>query len=101
MERIYEVEKKTTARVQDEPWYDDYNVVCEIMCAGPVGGGTISFYEELPNGLELAFKRCKEDFESSPGPPGWTPPSDERIMSWIKCGWFTPEDMAKIRSLQE
>jgi len=99
---IYQIEPKTKDRVQDEPWYSDYQAVCEIMCAGPnPQEDRPSFYERLPDGLERALAACKQYFETNPGPPDWTPPDDARLIRWIKAGWFSEEAMAKIETMWE
>jgi hypothetical protein len=99
---IYQIEPKTTERMQDEPWYSDYQMVCEIMCAGPEPmEDRPTFYERLPDGLERALAACKQRFRDMPGPPGWTPPDDDRLIRWIKSGWFSEETMAKIEAMYE
>jgi hypothetical protein len=99
---IYQVEPKTKDRVQDEPWYSDYQAVCEIMCAGPdPQKDHHSFFERLPDGKERALAACKQYFRDFPGPSDWTPPDDERIMRWIELCWFSDEAMAKIEAMYE
>ena len=100
-EKIYEVEPKTTDRVQDEPWYSDYQAVCEVLCSGPnpeLEGP--HFYERLPDGLERALSACKVYFETYPGPPGWMPPDDARLLRWIGTAWLTEEQMLKIEQYE-
>jgi len=82
-------------RIQDEPWYDDYQVVSELMCAG-IGE---KFYERFPDGLERAKVACREYLEQFPGPTGWLPPNDEQLERWIKSLWLNDSQMAEIDKL--
>lgn len=84
-------EPKTTERVQQEPWYSDYQQCCEIMNAGPVPGSELSYYERTPNGFELALAACLKSFEYRT-----VPPSDEKISLWIKSCWLTEEHMREL-----
>ena len=102
MADIYRFEEKTCDRLQDEPWYSDYQSVCEVMNAGPRPVlRTMKFFEEEPDGEQLALAACKEHFEEYPGPPGTSPPSDERIARWIKSCWLTEDNMAHIREVEK
>jgi hypothetical protein len=93
-EKIYTVEPKTADRVQDEPWYSDYQMVCKVLCAGPYPRRQRPYYfERLPNGLDLALVACKKCFKKFPGPPGWQPPDDERLLRWIKAAWLSEEEI--------
>lgn len=96
-ERIYDYELKTTERLQDEPWYGDFQCVCEVMCAGPE---LDKYWEHEENGLQLALNACKEYFIKYPGPLGHQIPSDERLIRWIQSTWLTEEMINKIEKLR-
>lgn len=93
----------TAGRIQDEPWYSDYQFVAEVLCAGQVDNGKPSFYERLPDGFELAKQRCFKRFQNVPGPVhlGWEPPSEERLERWIQSMWLHETQMAAIERVEE
>ena len=90
----------TSSRMEDEPWYSDYQAVCEVKTSGPRKEG-LSWFEHLPNGKKIALEACKSYFRKFPGPPGWKPPSDERIMRWIDSMWQTEETIHQIELLKK
>lgn len=95
----------TAARIQDEPWYSDYQAVSEVMCAGPegtFGGGKEGehYFERIPNGFEMAKEACKRYFAQFPGPPGWKRPGDGRLGRWVISMWLTDESIAKIDEMR-
>lgn len=87
----------TKDRMQDEPWYSDWSSVVNIMTAGPdPDQPSPSFFERVENGRQLALEACKKYFRNFPGPKGWVPPSDERLMRWIDGMWSTEAQMQRI-----
>jgi hypothetical protein len=89
----------TKNRIQDEDWYSDYQVVSEVMCAGPDDHN--SFFERLPDGFERAKQACYAYFNRCPGPPGWSPPDETRLERWLRSMWLTEEVMQQIDKLRE
>jgi hypothetical protein len=90
----------TAKEIQDEPWYSDFSSAVNVFCAGPTQHGKKkSFFERLPNGEQAALKAIKEYFKKYPGPPGWNPPDDARILRWIRGMWMTEEQMSYIEEL--
>lgn len=90
----------TTERMQDEPWYSDFSSAVNVWCAGPTPHRKRKrFFERLPNGDQLALKAIKKYFKKYPGPPGWKPPDDARILRWISKMWMTEEQISYIEEL--
>lgn len=90
------------ARIQEEPWYSDYQAVCEVMCAGPhTDQEEPSFFEEETDGKQRALEACKKWFAEFPGTPDWVVPDDQRIMRWIDSCWMNESDIQKIKDMFE
>jgi hypothetical protein len=83
---IYKFEIKRAARLEDETWYADYLKVFEIC----VAGHDSMFFEELPNGFELALEKCQETV------PDVDP---ERLKRWIRSCWLPRNKVLEVRSI--
>ena len=70
-----------------EEEYDDWQEVMEIVTAAD---------ENTPAGEILI--RCNEHFIKFPGPPGWKPPRDEQILSWIMIAFKNYAENKKSES---
>lgn len=75
--------------MQNEPWYPWFSQVCEILNAGP-DPNTWSFFEEHPNGQQLALVTCKRHLSDIPS---------ERLLRWIKSVWMSQEVISELRDL--
>ncbi len=88
-------EAKTSERIQDEPWYADWIAVLEIHCFNDGG-----FFEEMPDGLNLAVGECNKYFKEYPGPEGWKQPTVNQISRWLLRAWLTPQQIKTIREIK-
>lgn len=79
-------------KIQDEPWYDDWITVAEILQVGMDD----RCFEEIPDGFNLAVKAAK-DYFSKCQKPNWTPPTEDQLKEWIRQMWL-PEDFLKEKS---
>lgn len=74
----------TAGRIQDEPWYSDFQQCCEVE-----NGFEFPGYF-LPKGvaLERGIRHAKAYFDQYPGPvsQGWKPPDNDRLRRWF--GFF-------------
>lgn len=71
-------EERTAGRMQDEPWYSDYQCVLEVVV------NTEPHFEILSNGLQLAIDACEKAFDEAPGPSDWERPTRARITLWVQ-----------------
>jgi hypothetical protein len=93
-------EEITKEREQDEPWYSDFQSVHQVFCSGPYPEErNPSFFERELNGLEFAITECKKYFKEFPGPPDWIPPSDERLIRWIKYFWKNEKEIEILEQM--
>lgn len=86
---------------KDSMKYHDRIAVCEIMCNGPGNSEKKTFFEEIHDGRNLAFKKCKEFFKEFPGPEDWEFPSDKEILTWIDDAWLTQDQISVIRNFEK
>ena len=67
-------EEVTAGRIEEEPWYDDYQGVLEVL--------TDDHYEDV----EKALKACNKYFRTKyrGRSKGWKKPDNERLTRWIE-----------------
>jgi hypothetical protein len=63
----------TTERVQDEPWYNDYTTMCEIIIAGD--------FERKRAGRTLALAACRQHAQLKHL-------SERKLLIWIRSAWI-------------
>jgi hypothetical protein len=83
----------TAGRMEDEPWYSNYQGVMEVMSCGPTKDHE-NFYEELPDGLERALVDCKAYLYEAPNMP-----SDEVLTKWIESSWLNQEALQQLKAI--
>jgi len=86
----------TKPRIQDESWYCLYSLVAEIFNAGPNPEQELSFYEDLPNGTELALQKCLEEINKIDNKDKEMV-TEERLKKWISTFCLNEEEIKHMK----